>query len=72
MMLDPEVHAWVTENVYYNVPNEAAAELVPEKLKKQFPQLDVTPAELAEGESLIDLGEDSTKYTELTTEVTAS
>lgn len=72
MMLDPEVHAWVTENVYYNVPNEAAAELVPDKLKKQFPQLDVTPAELAEGESLIDLGEDSTKYTELTTEVTAS
>ena len=77
MMLEPETHAWVTENVYYNVPNEPAgelvpAELVPEKLKNQFPQLDVTPAELAEGESLIDLGEDSTKYTELTTEVTAS
>ncbi len=72
MMLDPEVHAWVTENVYSNVPNEAEGELVPEELTKQFPQLDVTPAELAEGESLIDLGEDSTKYTELTTEVTAS
>jgi spermidine/putrescine transport system substrate-binding protein len=72
MMLEPETHAWVTENVYYNVPNEAAGELVPADLKEQFPQLDVTPDELAEGESLIDLGEDSTKYTELTTEVTAS
>jgi spermidine/putrescine transport system substrate-binding protein len=72
MMLEPEVHAWVTENVYYNVPNEAAAELIPAELKEQFPQLDVTPEELAENEALVDLGEDSTKYTELTTDVTAS
>jgi spermidine/putrescine transport system substrate-binding protein len=72
MMLDPEMHAWVTQNVYYNVPNEAASALVPAELKKQFPQLDVTPAELSENEGLIDLGEDSTKYTELTTDVTAS
>jgi spermidine/putrescine transport system substrate-binding protein len=72
MMLDPEMHSWVTQNVYYNVPNEAASALVPAELKKQFPQLDVTPAELAENEGLIDLGEDSTKYTELTTDVTAS
>lgn len=72
MMLDPEVHAWVTENVYYNVPNRPAEELVPAELKKQFPQLDVTPEQLAEGEALIDLGEDSTKYTELTTDVIAS
>ncbi|MCB0906879.1 MAG: spermidine/putrescine ABC transporter substrate-binding protein [Nocardioidaceae bacterium] len=72
MMLEPETHAWVTENVYYNVPNQAAGELVPADLKTQFPQLDVTPEQLAEGESLIDLGQDSTKYTDLTTEVTAS
>lgn len=72
MLLEPEVHAWVTENVYYNVPNQASAELIPAELKAQFPQLDVTPEQLAEGESLIDLGEDSTKYTELTTEVTAA
>ena len=31
----------------------------------------MTPAELPEDESLVDLGEDSTKYTRLTTEVTA-
>ena len=24
LMLDPEMHAWVAQNVYYNVPNEAA------------------------------------------------
>ena len=72
MMLEPETHAWVTENVYYNVPNQAAGALVPAELKQQFPQLDVTPDQLAEGESLVDLGQDSTKYTDLTTEVTAS
>ncbi|GAA2128317.1 spermidine/putrescine ABC transporter substrate-binding protein [Nocardioides bigeumensis] len=72
MMLEPEMHVWVTENVYYNVPNQAAAELVPAELKEQFPQLDVTPEQLAEGEVLVDLGEESTKYTELTTNVTAS
>lgn len=72
MMLEPEVHAWVTENVYYNVPNEKAEALVPAELKQQFPQLDVTPDQLAEGESLVDLGQDSTKYTDLTTDVTAS
>ncbi len=72
MMLDPEMHAWVTNNVYYNVPNEAAAEFVPAELKQQFPQLDVTPGDLAANEGLVDLGEDSSKYTELTTDVTAS
>ncbi len=72
MMLEPEVHAWVAENVYYNVPNEKAEALVPEKLKKQFPQLDVSAEELTRNETLVDLGEDSTKYTDLTTDVTAS
>jgi len=72
MMLEPEVHAWVTENVYYNVPNQEAEALVPAELKEQFPQLAVTPDQLAEGESLVDLGQDSTKYTDLTTDVTAS
>jgi spermidine/putrescine transport system substrate-binding protein len=72
MMLDPAIHSWVTENVYYNVPNSAAEDLVPAELKEQFPQLAVSPQELTEGESLVDLGDDSTKYTELTTNVIAS
>ncbi|WP_340538561.1 polyamine ABC transporter substrate-binding protein [Nocardioides sp. GXZ039] len=72
MMLDPKVHSWVTENVYYNVPNAPAEDLVPAELKEQFPQLAVTPEQLGEGEVLVDLGEDSTKYTDLTTDVTAS
>ncbi len=72
MMLEPKVHSWVVENVTYNVPNQPAEALVPEALKKQFPQLAVTPDDLAKGEVLVDLGEDSTKYTDLTTDVTAS
>ena len=61
----------MTENVYYNVPNQAAGELVPADLKTQFPQLDVTP-----GSWLRRVADrprqDSTKYTDLITEVTAS
>jgi spermidine/putrescine transport system substrate-binding protein len=72
MMLDPKVHSWVVDNVYYNVPNKAAEALVADSLKKQFPQLAVSPDDLAKGEVLVDLGEDSTKYTDLTTDVTAS
>lgn len=72
MMLEPEVHAWVTNNVYYNIPNEAAQEFVDPALKEQFSELIVSAEELAKGESLVDLGADAVKYTKLTTDVTSS
>ncbi|MEV4573148.1 spermidine/putrescine ABC transporter substrate-binding protein [Nonomuraea jabiensis] len=67
-ILDPEIHSWAAENINYKVPNKAAMERV------QVPKgslLDIKPAELLNGESIIDLGQASTKYTRLSTEITA-
>ncbi|MFC4592195.1 polyamine ABC transporter substrate-binding protein [Sphaerisporangium corydalis] len=73
-ILDPAVHSWVAENILYKVPNKAAMDLVAqndkELLEKNAP-LKMTPAELLKGESIIDLGEASAKYTRLATEISA-
>ncbi|MCG5219090.1 polyamine ABC transporter substrate-binding protein [Streptosporangium sp. KLBMP 9127] len=70
-ILDPEIHGWAAANILYNVPNKAAMDQVDPKLKSSTPALQMTPADLLQGESLRDLGEDSTKYTRLATEVAA-
>ncbi len=72
MMLDPEIHAWVTNNVYYNIPNEAAQKFVDPTLKEKFPALNVGADDLTKGEGLVDIGPDAVKYTKLTTDVTSS
>ncbi|MFF4616792.1 polyamine ABC transporter substrate-binding protein [Nonomuraea jabiensis] len=67
-ILDPEIHSWAAANINYKVPNKAAMERV------SIPKgslLDIKPAELLNGESIIDLGQASTKYTRLSTEITA-
>ncbi|MFG6194729.1 spermidine/putrescine ABC transporter substrate-binding protein [Nonomuraea sp. JJY05] len=67
-ILDPEIHSWAAENINYKVPNKAAMDRV------QVPKgslLGIKPAELLDGESIIDLGQASTKYTRLSTEITA-
>jgi spermidine/putrescine transport system substrate-binding protein len=74
-ILDPKVHSWVSENILYKVPNKAAMDLVAQNdqalLEKNAP-LKMTPAQLLEGESIIDLGQASTKYTRLATEISAN
>lgn len=67
-ILDPEIHSWAAENINYKVPNKAAMD------KVKVPEgslLGIKPAELLMGESIRDLGEASTKYTRLSTEVQA-
>ncbi|NRQ34379.1 spermidine/putrescine ABC transporter substrate-binding protein [Nonomuraea sp. NN258] len=67
-ILNPDTHRWAAENINYKVPNKAAMD------KVQIPEgslLGIKPAELLNGESIIDLGQGSTKYTRLQTEVTA-
>ncbi|GAA0429034.1 spermidine/putrescine ABC transporter substrate-binding protein [Acrocarpospora corrugata] len=71
-ILDPKVHGWVAANILYNVPNKAAMDSVDKALLTTYPSLAVTPAQLLEGESIIDLGPDSVKYTRLSTEVQAA
>ncbi|MFC4057545.1 spermidine/putrescine ABC transporter substrate-binding protein [Planomonospora corallina] len=70
-ILDPKVHGWAAENILYKVPNKAAMDIVDAELKAQNTPLQMTPADLLQGESIIDLGEDSTKFTRLATEVAA-
>lgn len=71
-ILDPENHAWVSQTILYNVPNQAAAGLIDPELAQAFTPLAVTPAELLQGESLIDLGDAGPLYTRIATEVTSS
>ncbi|GAA4194309.1 spermidine/putrescine ABC transporter substrate-binding protein [Streptosporangium oxazolinicum] len=70
-ILDPKVHAWAAENILYKVPNKAAMDAMDPKLKADNAPLQMTPSDLLKGESIIDLGEDSAKFTQLATEVTA-
>lgn len=71
-ILDPANHAWVAENILYNVPNKGAMDLVGAALAESYPPMGVTPADLLKGESLVDLGEAAPLYTEIATEVTSS
>ncbi len=71
-ILDPANHAWVAENILYKVPNKAAMEQVGAELATTYPNMGMMPADLLEGEAIVDLGEDSVKYTDLSTEVTSS
>ncbi|MFI6602058.1 spermidine/putrescine ABC transporter substrate-binding protein [Nonomuraea sp. NPDC050536] len=68
-ILDPETHRWAAENINYKVPNKAAMDQV--KVAKGS-LLGIKPAELLNGESIIDLGQASTKYSRLSQEVTAN
>ncbi len=70
-ILDPSIHGWAAENILYKVPNKAAMDKVDPKLLEANAPLKMTPADLLLGESLVDLGEASTKYTRLSTEVAA-
>ncbi|WP_066941044.1 polyamine ABC transporter substrate-binding protein [Microtetraspora fusca] len=70
-ILDPEIHSWLSENIMYKAPNKAAMEKVNPATLQSFPSLKLSPADLLQGESIIDLGADSTKYTRLATEVAA-
>jgi spermidine/putrescine transport system substrate-binding protein len=71
-ILDGANHAWVAENILYKVPNKAAMDAVGAELAKTYPNMGYTPADLLKQETIVDLGEDSVKYTDLATEVTAS
>ncbi|MEU9831219.1 spermidine/putrescine ABC transporter substrate-binding protein [Streptosporangium sp. NPDC048047] len=71
-ILDPEIHGWAAENILYKVPNKAAMDRVDAKLKADNTPLQMTPSQLLQGESIVDLGEDSTKFSRLQTEVKAA
>jgi spermidine/putrescine transport system substrate-binding protein len=72
-VLSEEVHRSVSEFVLYKVPNQPATEGIDPAVVKEFPTLGITPAELMEGEEILDLGADGTQaWTETVTEVKAA
>ncbi len=70
-ILDAKVHSWVIDNILYKVPNKPAMALSEPALVGQYPNMGMTPAELLQGEGLVDLGKASKLYTDIATQVTA-
>jgi spermidine/putrescine transport system substrate-binding protein len=70
-VLEADVQSWVAENILYKVPNKAAMDLLDPAMFEQYPNMAMTPAELLEEETIVDLGEYSTEYTRLATEIAA-
>jgi spermidine/putrescine transport system substrate-binding protein len=70
-VLAAENHQSVAELVLYKVPNRAAMEGLDPALVEQFPNLGISPAELLAKEQLLDVGEDTAKYTEIVARVTS-
>ena len=71
-MIDDAMQSWMTNNILYKSPNKAVAEQATAELGADYPNIAMTPADLAKGESLIDLGEASKIYQQIATEVQAS
>ena len=71
-MIGDEEQTWMTDNILYKSPNKAVAEKAAADLGKDYPNIAMTPAELAKGESLVDLGDASKIYQQIATEVQAS
>jgi spermidine/putrescine transport system substrate-binding protein len=68
-VMRPESGKAVAETVLYKVANEPAMALVDPRLKKQFPNLTTTPAELAQGETETYLGDAAPLWSRIVAEV---
>ncbi len=72
-ILDAKTHAWVEENILYNIPNDAAVAEVPTSLTDQYSTLGSRRDEMLAGENMTDVGDDAAGlYNRIITEVTAS
>jgi spermidine/putrescine transport system substrate-binding protein len=70
-ILDVEIGTFVAENILYKVPNQAAMESLDPALLEQFPNMAMSPADLLKQEAIVDVGDFSTEYTRLATEIAA-
>ena len=71
-MIGDEMQSWMTNNILYKSPNKAIAEKAAAELGADYPNIAMTPADLAKGEGLVDLGEASKIYQQIATEDQAS
>ncbi len=71
-ILDAKNHAWAAENILYIVPNDAAMDQVPAKIKDTYETLGARREEMLQGENMTDIGDAASLYNRIITEVTAS
>lgn len=72
-ILDAKTHAWVEENILYNIPNEAALAEVSAEVTEAYETLGSRREEMLSGENMTDVGDDAAAiYNQIITEVTAS
>jgi spermidine/putrescine transport system substrate-binding protein len=71
-ILEVENGKWVAENILYKVPSKAAMDAVDPAVVEASQTLAIPPATLLQQESLRDLGEGQTRFTEAATKVKAA
>jgi spermidine/putrescine transport system substrate-binding protein len=71
-ILDAKNHAWAAQNILYKVPNKPAMESLDPALATQYPNMAMTPAELAKYELLRDLGASMKDYSRAVSEIKAA
>ena len=68
-ILDPEIGTWVAENILYSVPNQVAMDGLSAETVEAYPNLGLSVEELTSQEAIVDLGDFSTAFTDLNTQV---
>lgn len=68
-ILDANIHSWVVGNILYKVPNKPAMEKSLPALVGEYPNMGITPKELLKSEGLVDLGDASSLYNDIATQV---
>lgn len=68
-VLKPENQGWVTQKLFFKVPNKPAMEALPADLLQKYPNIAITPVELAKFETFHDLGADQPAVTKIVTEI---
>ena len=67
-ILEPSVSTWTVENILYKVPNESAMNAT-SGMVEQFPNLGMSISELAENETLKDVGSAAKLYAKTVSEI---
>lgn len=71
-ILDAGNHRWAAENILYKVPNKAAMDGLDPSLIETFPNMGMTPADMAQFEQLRDVGEAQRDYARTVNEIRAA
>lgn len=71
-VLEPENQSWVSSSLFFKTPNRVATEGLPKDLTTKYPNLAITPQELAKFETFRDLGADLPRVSKTIAEITSS